>query len=331
MLEKEIQIGHLILRNRLVMAPVDFELSDLGTVSARELAYYDARTASGDIGLVVAEHAYVHPNGRAVTNQLSIAKDADVPGLTQLVDLVHGNKTPIFLQLSHGGARIMCSNVSVEGISPSGLPTPMPGAGKGEPIKTHAMSLEEIAELKEEFVQAALRAKAAGADGIELHMAHGYLLDQFYSPLTNQRTDQYGGPVENRVRVVTELLRLLRENVGDEMVLGVRLGACDYLPGGNTLADGAKAAALLAQAGAQYISVSGGQCGAQHPQNTGVGFFKEAAEAIKQVVQVPVLLTGGVKTRTDAESLLAAGAADMVGVARALIQNPNWANEAFAE
>lgn len=115
------------------------------------------------------------------------------------------------------------------------------------------------------------------------------------------------------------------------MVLGVRLGACDYLPGGNTLADGAKAAALLAQAGAQYISVSGGQCGAQHPQNTGVGFFKEAAEAIKQVVQVPVLLTGGVKTRTDAESLLAAGAADMVGVARALIQNPNWANEAFAE
>lgn len=176
-----------------------------------------------------------------------------------------------------------------------------------------------------------MRAKAAGADGIELHMAHGYLLDQFYSPLTNQRTDQYGGPVENRVRVVTELLRLLRENVGDEMVLGVRLGACDYLPGGNTLADGAKAAALLAQAGAQYISVSGGQCGAQHPQNTGVGFFKEAAEAIKQVVQVPVLLTGGVKTRTDAESLLAAGAADMVGVARALIQNPNWANEAFAE
>lgn len=331
MLEQEIQIGNVLLRNRLVMAPVDFELSDLGTVSDKELAYYDTRTTSGNIGLVVAEHAYVLPDGRAVTNQLSIAKDADVPGLTKLVTLVHGHKTPIFLQLSHGGARIMNSNVSVEGISPSGLPTPVPGSGKGEPIRTHAMSLEEIAGLKEAFVQAALRARAAGADGIELHMAHGYLLDQFYSPLTNHRTDPYGGPVENRVRLVTELLPLLRENVGDKMVLGVRLGACDYLPGGNTLADGAKAAALLEQAGAQYISVSGGLCGARHPQNTGVGFFKDAAEAIQQVVRVPVLLTGGVKTRADAESLLAAEAADMVGVARALIQNPNWAKEAFAE
>ena len=135
MLEKEIQIGHLILRNRLVMAPVDFELSDLGTVSARELAYYDARTASGDIGLVVAEHAYVHPNGRAVTNQLSIAKDADVPGLTQLVDLVHGNKTPIFLSCPMGARGLCVPMFPWKASAPAACLRPCPEPAKGSPSK----------------------------------------------------------------------------------------------------------------------------------------------------------------------------------------------------
>ena len=329
MLEKGIEVRGLSLKNRLVMAPVDFELSNGGTVSEKELAYYDERTKSGFVGLVVSEHTFVNPNGRAVKNQLSTAKDEDVEGLTKLVDVIHGNGTPFFIQLSHGGSRIMDSNVTVEGISPSGLATPLRGAGPGKPQKTHEMSLEEIETLKQDFVKAALRVKTAGADGIELHMAHAYFLDQFFSPLTNHRQDQYGGSVENRIRIVTELVTLLREKLGDKMVIGVRLGACDYMDGGNTVKDGVEASKFLEKAGVDYISVSGGQCGANNPKDRGVGFFGDAAKEIKKVVSVPVLLTGGVKTREDAESLISDGSADMIGVARALVQNPNWAKQAF--
>lgn len=327
MLQEKIKIRNLTLPSRLVMAPVDLELSDKGQVTEKQLNYYKDRTQSGRVGLVVMEHSFVKANGRAITNQLSIAQDQDVEGLQTLVKAIHDNGSPMVFQLAHAGAAIREQDVAEEGVSPSGLLNPNPIAGGGQPRGSHAMSLEEIEDMKEHFVAAALRAKAAGADGVEIHVAHAYLLNQFYSPLTNKRTDAYGGSLENRLRITTEIIALVREAVGTDMLLGVRLGASDYMVGGNDVAEGARAAQILEAAGIDYISVSGGMCGSRHPENTKAGFFEDSVQGIKNVVTVPVILTGGIKTQEEANQFLSSHTADLIGVARAIVANPNWAAE----
>lgn len=326
MLKEPIALENTMLSNRLVMAPVDLEKSDHGTVTEEQLAYYEERTGGGCFGLAVIEHSFVKSNGRATENQLSAAKDEDIEGLAKLAEVIHRNGSKTVMQLSHAGAAIKKAQVTEVGISPSGIPNPT-AASDGTLQTTHAMTQAEIDDLVEHFALAAGRAKRAGFDGVEIHSAHGYLLNQFYSPLTNGRTDAYGETIEGRLKIHKEIIAAVRDVIGEDMILGLRLGAADYMKGGNNIDDGMIAAKVLSKTGLQYISVSGGLCGSRPKDKSGAGYFGDASEAIKKAVAIPIILTGGVKTADDAEILLSTKKADMIGVARAVVADPDWARK----
>ena len=188
----------------------------------------------------------------------------------------------------------------------------------------HPLTVDEILALEEVYAAAALRAVKAGYDGVEIHSAHGYLLNQFYSPLTNKRTDEYGGPMENRMRFLLETVAAVRKVVGPDVPLAVRLGGADYLPGGSTEEDAVQASVMLEKAGVDLLDLSGGMCFYSRPDHKEPGYFSTMTEKIKKEVTIPVLLTGGVRTLEDAERLLAEGKADLIGVGRSLLKDAHW-------
>lgn len=330
MLEKEIKIRHCKLNNRLVMAPVALEKSDKGKVSNKLLAHYEERARGGCIGLVISEHTFVREDGRASRNQLSTAKDNDIAGLTMLADVIHKRGSKAVVQISHAGAAITSKVVTCEGISPSGIANPNGALGGRELQATHAMSVEEIHEIVKAFAQAAVRVKKAGFDGVEIHSAHGYLLNQFYSPLTNHRRDEYNGnTIPGRTKIHQEIIKSVRKAVGSDLLIGIRLGACDYMPGGSTVEDGVKAAEIFEAVGADFIDVSGGMCFFTRPGHKEPGYFGDASAAIKRSVSIPVILAGGVKTRVDAEKLLLEDKADLIASGREIMKDALWADRLF--
>lgn len=188
--------------------------------------------------------------------------------------------------------------------------------------------MPEIKALEGKFAAAARRVKEAGYDGVEIHSAHGYLLNQFYSPLTNDRDDEYGPQsLENRLRFLTETIAAVHQAVGEDFPIAVRLGGSDYRPGGSTLADAAGAAQILERAGIDLLDLSGGLGMFMRPGHREAGWFSDMSRAVKERVSLPVILTGGVQTPAEAETLLNQGAADLIGVGRAMLRNPAWGSE----
>ena len=237
---------------------------------------------------------------------------------------MHERGAAVFAQISHAGAKAKDSGLPA--ISPSGVSIrdKMPAAKE--------MTVEDIEHVKECFVSAALRAKAAGFDGVEIHSAHGYLLNQFYSPLTNHRTDTYNGQtLEGRTRLHTEILRAVRASVGDDYTVAIRFGACDYMEGGSRIEEIPEASRIFAKAGADLLDISGGLCSFTIQGRTEPGWFSELSIPAKNSVQIPVLLTGGVTTAEEAEKLLQEEAADLIGVGRAMLTDPDWAVKALQE
>ena len=323
-LHRPIHIGQLELKNRVVMPPIaTYRSTEDGKVTDEMLAYYGERARHGHVGLIVTEHSYITLKGKAKARQLSIASDADVDGLRKLTEAIHQNGTKAFAQLNHAGSAAMRSVSGMPAIAPSALPLPVTPPPGGDELPRE-LTAAEIGTIVREFSDAALRAKAAGYDGVEIHSAHGYLLNQFYSPLTNKRLDDYGGSLENRLRFLLETVRAVRDAVGSAYPISVRLGGCDYMAGGSTIADSVKASVLLQDAGINLLSVTGGMCRYTRAGHAEAGYFQDMSSAIKKNTTIPVLLTGGVKTVEDAESLLLNRAADMIGVGRAMMQNPNW-------
>ena len=320
-----VRIGSLELNSRIVMPPMaTYYARDNSTVTDELLDYYNARAKNPHIGLIITEHAYIEPAGRANAGQLSISKDEDVEGLKKIVEAIHKGGCKTFAQLNHAGSAAPAQTNGIEPVSASAIAYP----GRKKPAEgsvPRALSIEEIANLKDCFVRAALRAKEAGYDGVEIHSAHGYLLNQFYSPLSNKRTDAYGGTLENRIRFHVEVLKAVREAVGEAYPVAIRLGGCDYMEGGSTIADAVAASKFFEEAGADLIDLSGGLCGYQRPDgDLQPGYFKDLSAAVKQAVSVPVLLTGGVHTLQQADALLAEGAADLIGVGRELLKTAGW-------
>lgn len=326
LLNTPIKIGSLELKNRLVMPPMATSLaSEKGEITQRICDYYDEKSAGGYIGLIITEHSYVSEAGKVRKEQPSIAKDQDVPGLRRLTDLIHQNGSKVMAQINHAGG---VANPQVTGYpaSYSASAVKMPKY----PAVPEAMTLQDIEKVIRDFAAAALRAKEAGFDGVEIHSAHGYLLNQFFSPLSNKRTDAYGGNLENRLRLHTEIIRAVRSAVGQEYPVALRLGACDYMEGGSTLEDGVEAARILEKAGIDLLDVSGGFCGYVRPGAEGQGYFQELTEAIKKVVSLPVILTGGITEPGAAETLLQNGRADLIGVGRAILKDSSWARKAIS-
>lgn len=311
------------------MPPIaTYQATGDGWVTEPMLEYYGARAKGGYIGLIVTEHSFITKQGKAKAKQLSLASDIAVEGLKRLTDVIHQDGTKVFAQLNHAGSAALPDVTGIPAVAPSSVPLPVtPPMGSG--TLPEALTREQIAQITQEFADAALRAKKSGYDGVEVHSAHAYLLNQFYSPLTNQRTDEYGGAFENRLRFLLEAVAAVRTAVGADYPISVRLGGCDYMKGGSTIEDSIRATKLLEQAGIDLLSVSGGMCRYTRKDQTEAGYFRDMSAAIRQNVTIPVLLTGGVQAPSEAETLLETGAADLIGIGRALLKDAHWAEKSI--
>ena len=322
LLQNPIQIGTLQVRNRLVMPPMQTNKALHGHVTEELVQYYRDRAVLSRPGIIITEHSCITESGRAAEGQLSFASDEMIEEHKRLTDAIHEGGSKAFVQLNHAG-----SNGITEAVSASAVSIPVKKLAK----RPRALTVEEIREIEGQFAAAALRAVKAGYDGVEIHCAHGYLLNQFYSPMTNRRTDDYGGSLENRLRITLETVEQVRQAIGEEVPIAVRLGGADYLPGGSKEEDAAQAGKLLEAAGVDLLDLSGGMCFYMRPGHLEAGYFSSMSEKVNASVSVPVLLTGGVHKPGDAEALLQGGKADLIGVGRALLKDAAWGSTLYAE
>lgn len=315
-----IQAGKITLKNRLVMPPMATSKAEAdGKVSQAILDYYDEKSQGGYISLIIIEHSFILPEGKASEQQMSVANDNTIEPLRELADVIHKNGSKTFMQINHAGSAASEDIIGTIPVAPSGVANPRKGNMPRE--LTHG----EIQYIIQGYAAAASRVKAAGFDGVEIHSAHGYLLNQFFSPLTNKRTDEYGGDVRSRIHMHLQVIEAVRKAVGDDFTVSLRLGASDYMDGGITIEDSIIAAKEFEKAGVDMLDISGGFCGYNVPNASGQGYFAALSEAVKKVVSIPVIVTGGITEIQAAENLLAGKKADLIGVGRAILKDSQWA------
>ncbi len=295
-----------------------------GSMTAALLAYYDEKSSGGAIGLVITEHCYVTRQGMNRVGQPSIADDGTLDGWREMTAVIHRNGSKAAMQINHSGGACSTATTGLEVVSASDIASP---TGPGEIPRP--LTRDEIAAIVGQFAAAARRVKEAGFDGVEIHAAHGYLLNQFFSPLTNKRTDEYGGDVLGRIRIHLEVIVAVRRAVGDDFPILLRLGARDYTDGGTRIEDSVVAASAFERAGVDILDITGGLTGYIRPGHDEPGYFAELTEAVKRVVSIPVMLTGGVTQAEQAEQLLVDGKADLIGVGRAILKDSGWAQRAI--
>ena len=305
MITEPLKIRSITLQNRIVMPPMDRSSSRDGSVSDDLINHYRERAES--TGLIIIEHEYVSPEGRAHPKQLSMAGDEVIEGYRKLADAIHFEGSNAIAQISHAGFEAKVEN----------------------PLNVNAMTSNDIAQVRESFIKAAIRTEKAGFDGVEIHCAHGYLLNQFYSPYTNKRTDDYGGSLLNRSRLTNEIIRGMREALGEDHIIAVRFGAYDYLDGGSRLEDIGEAVMSFENSGVDLLDISGGLCRFKNPLSKEPGWFKELSKIARDASNCPVILTGGVKKIADAEALLEGGYADLIGIGRAMLMDAKWSRKAL--
>lgn len=294
----------------------------LGTVSDQLIAYHEAR-ARGGIGLIFVEIAGVH---RSSPGSINLYRADAVDGLARLAERVHAHGTKVFQQLWHGGPNAH-THLS-PALSASAVPEPMGGR---LPVPMNQAMIDEVVE---SFATAARRCQEAGVDGVELHGAHGYLVCAFLSPATNLRTDDYGGPLENRMRFAEQVLAAVRSSVGPDYPVGIRLSASEAIPGGLEPAETSVVAHRLQQRNlVDFVDVSLGDyysfpklIGAMHEP---LGYQLPTSVAVTAAVTVPTIVTGRIMDLHDGEQILARGDADMVSMVRATIADPDLVRKTF--
>jgi 2,4-dienoyl-CoA reductase-like NADH-dependent reductase (Old Yellow Enzyme family)/thioredoxin reductase len=314
------RIGKLELKNRIVMPPMatNFAGTD-GKVNDRHVAYYVKRVQGG-AGYLTFEHTGILKEGRASSGMALIDGDDKTPLFKKLVDAVHREGGKIFIQINHAGRQTSSSITGVPIVAPSPIPCPI---RKEMP---HPLSIGEIQGLVEAFLQAARRVKEAGADGVEVHMAHGYLLCQFLSPFSNQRDDEYGGSPEKRLKMPLAVLNAVRNTVGPDFPIVCRLSADEYVDGGLKLEDSIPIAQALEKNGADALHISACIAPSGYlnhpPYYVGEGVFTYLAQGIKAAVKIPVITVGRIRTPELANQVIEEKKADLVSMGRALIADP---------
>lgn len=318
-----IRVGGLELKNRIIMPPMIERLATDGVPNDAVKDFYAAR-ARGGVALIVLTPGIVDMS-MASPIQLGIYDDSFIPGFAEFTGLVHSCGARMGIQLMHLGRQ----GGEIPNYRPV-APSPVPLTPRDE--VPHELTTGEVDGLVEKFAEAARRARAAGFDMVELHGCHGYLLSSFLSPLTNQRRDRYGGSVANRARFVVEIVRHIKERAGRDLPVSVRMNGSDYMPGGTTPDMARQTAALLVEAGADMIGVSGGAYGSYPvivpPYDQPRGSNVPLAAAIKEVVKVPVSVAGRLDDPLIADGVLVAGKADLIAVARGLLADPELPNKA---
>jgi len=334
-----LQMGTLMLENRIVMPPMTTNYAKDGKITDAMVEYYAAR-ARGGTGLLIIEDAIIDsPVGHHTYDCLLIDKDSCIKDMKRLVQTVHREGSKIIQNINHGGRRsgrvengkLLVTRGEIP-VAPSSLAHPVTGF-----VVPRQLTIEEIADVQKKFAQAARRVREAGFDGLSIHAAHMYLISEFLSPLSNVRTDRYGGSFENRMRFLTEIIEKIRKEVGESYPIMVRINGREGLGGGLTPEDAKDIAVHLEKAGIQCISLS---CGAGIPPAeqgfpTPVapcrlphGLEVHLAASVKQGVKIPVMTANRIVTPQEAEDILVAGKADLIGIGRGVISDPEWPKKA---
>lgn len=324
-----IKIGTMELKNRIVMPPMGTNFSTEDGYATKRLINYHVERAKGGVGLIIVEGAYVEPRGKGSIRQLAVDHDNKIPGLKELATAIQANGAKAALQLFHGGRQ---SHSSIIGTQPVSASEVFCRLTRETP---RALTVEEIQDVIEAFAEGTRRTKAAGFDAVEIHGAHGYLINQFLSPLTNKRTDKYGGDVKARTRFLLEILELTRDKVGSDYPILCRINGDDYIEGGLALEEAKRIAQMLEAAGVDALHISGGIYDSPVPVTTGPmalprGHMVHLAARIKKVVNVPVIAVGRINDPELAEKILQEGKADLVSMGRALLADPELAKKAAA-
>ena len=319
-------IGTLEVQNRIVMPPMATRYATLeGFATDRQTAYYVER-ARGGVGYITVEHTGILEQGKAHPNMLLISSDEHASKIEGLIEAVHGVGGKIIVQINHAGRQTASAITGSPIVGPSPIPCPTRDETPRE------LSVSEIEEIIEAFTVAAQRVKNAGADGVELHMAHGYLLCSFLSPFSNRRGDQYGGGIQARATLALEVLKSVRERVGPDFPISCRLSGDEYVDGGLKIEETKQVAQILEKEGANVLHVSACNAASGYlnhpPYYVEEGIFVHLAEAIKSVVNIPVITVGRIRNPAMADQVLRDGKADLVSMGRALIADPHMPKKA---
>jgi 2,4-dienoyl-CoA reductase-like NADH-dependent reductase (Old Yellow Enzyme family)/thioredoxin reductase len=320
-----ITLGGMRAPNRLMMPAmsINFGVDDRGYVTDQLTAYFEAR-AQGGTGLLLVGGGAVHPTGLELPHLPILWEDGCIGALTRMTRAVKSRGGRFGMQLMHGGRQ----SYHDQKVAPSAIAAP--AVVKGCP---RALEIDEIAEMIKAFGDAARRCREAGFDFIEVHAAHGYLINQFLSPNANHRKDRYGGSFENRIRFLMELITDIRGKVGEDFPLGIRFNGQDYIEEGWTLDEARRLAPILAKAGVDYLHVSAGVYGSTQLTIPSMyvpeGCFIHLAAEIKKLVDLPVVAVGRIKTLEMADRVVADGQADVVAMGRAHLADPHLAKKAL--
>jgi 2,4-dienoyl-CoA reductase-like NADH-dependent reductase (Old Yellow Enzyme family)/NADPH-dependent 2,4-dienoyl-CoA reductase/sulfur reductase-like enzyme len=334
------RIGRLELKNRIIMPPMEPNFgSSTGEVTEQMIRYYEER-AKGGVGLIVIHIVcFDYPVGKAVTNQISADNDKFIPGLSRLAETIHNWGAKCVVQLHHAGRQTRPEWIEgMQPVAPSDVPCPW----LSEPpynAQPRALTYEEVQGLVTKFVNATVRVAEAGFDGVQMHGAHGYLLGQFMSPLSNKRNDRYGGDFYRHMRFIREIIAGIRQELGLYFPILFRWSADEFFPGGITLegpegsGTGIDIAKAVEAAGVDCLCVSCGNYGSAatllEPMSYEEGWRAYMAEKIKKQVKIPVTTVGVLRSPEIAERILLDGKADFVEIGRQLITDPEWPKKAL--
>lgn len=313
------ELKGLQLKNRLMMSPMcQYQAHEDGTVSDWHFVHYGAR-AMGGIGLIIVEASGVENRGRITKNDVGIFSDEHIPGLRRIVDYVHSYGAKIGIQLAHAGRK---SELQAEpNVAPSSI-------AFSENYRTpHELSVSEIKQIVEAFAKATKRAVSAGFDTVEIHGAHGYLIHEFLSPISNRRTDEYGGSMEGRIQFALEVIHRVKQEIPDEMPLLMRVSASEYSSEGYQVKDMVEMAKQFKAAGVDLLDVSSGG-NVPVPPETYPGYQMAFAGQIRKHADIPVITVGRIETPQMAEEAVRNGRADIVAIGRGLLRDPHWAQTA---
>jgi 2,4-dienoyl-CoA reductase-like NADH-dependent reductase (Old Yellow Enzyme family) len=321
-------LGSLTIPNRLVRSATAERMADeLGHPLPEMISLYRTLVLGG-VGLIISGHLYVHPSGKAHPEMTGIYSDALLPGLNRLTEAVHEAGGLVAAQINHAGIKNDPS-LALDPLTPSAV--------QNEQISqrySRSMTTAEIEEMIAAFGQAARRAKQAGFDAVQIHGAHGYLISQFLSPLTNHRTDEWGGSLANRMRFLRRVTESVRLQVGMDYPVFIKFGVMDGLEGGLTLAEGLQVIAAMGQMGLDAVELSGG-FGSRHFVNVRKGirrqedeaYFLEFARHARKITDLPLMLVGGFRSRAVMDQVLSDGDADFISICRPLINDPGFPNK----
>ena len=332
------EINGMALSNRFVRSATWEGMATEDGAPTVQLIDLMEKLAGGGVGLIISSASYVRLDGQSHLKMLGIYKDELIDKHKRMTEAVHKHDTKIVMQIHHGG---FFANSKLTGqipLAPSEVKDAVNwklSSGRRMSTVGKEMSLEMIQKISEDFRSAAARAKVSGFDGIQIFAGHGYLLSQFLSPAFNKRTDAYGGNLENRARIIIDVLKKVRIEVGRDYPILVKINSEDFLNGGLTLDESLWVCGRLCEEGVDAIELSGGTwiSGDLTPSRKQINspdkeaYFKEAAKALKEKVNIPLMLVGGIRSFQIADFLIEESVADYISMCRPLIREPGLINQ----